>query len=75
MFYNKKNCNLIWGQGETKVKPCDMCTNIHVNIDAPLPLPVKCGINIELIFPIIILLIIIKKSYCSECYCCDEYCC
>ncbi|MEL5864018.1 hypothetical protein [Clostridium cochlearium] len=67
MINNKKNCNLIWGQGKTIVKPCDTCKSIKVNVDAPLPPPVKCSINIELILIIIILLIIIKKSCCSEC--------
>lgn len=69
MINNRGYCNFICGQGEVKVKPCDMCANIHVNIDAPLPLPVKCTINIEPILIIIILLIILKKS------CCNEDCC
>ncbi|RXI48480.1 hypothetical protein DP130_07040 [Clostridium tetani] len=69
MINNRENCNFMFGQGEVKVKPCDMCANIHVSIEAPLPPPVKCTINIEPILIIIILLIILKKSCCSGGYC------
>ncbi|MBE6065723.1 MAG: hypothetical protein E6916_03365 [Clostridium cochlearium] len=70
MINYRENCNFICGEGVAKVKPCDVCTNIEVNVDALLLPPAQYRINIELVLTVIILLIIIKKSWCSEyCYC------
>ncbi|WP_142413180.1 hypothetical protein [Hathewaya massiliensis] len=74
MSSNIENCNLICGQGQVKFKPFDVFKNIDIDINADvdmddsLPPPIKCTINIELIFIIIIVLILLKKCCCGRYY-------
>lgn len=59
---NRENCNFMCAQGEVTVQPCDICADINITIDYPLPPTVRCEINMDLIFLIIFLLIILKRG-------------